>query len=152
MTDHQSAAHDPRTVLPMGRDEIQQQVATLSIWRHRIPLPHGVVTPGREDCAAELVRTHLPADLTGQGVLDVGRSDGFFKFESEHRGAGVLGIEDFNSTPSNSGQNGFAIANGILNAESEWRNESVDDLDPNHHGRFDRNLFLNTIYHLTSLV
>ena len=148
MTDHQPDAHNPRTVLPMGRDEIQQRVATLSIWRHRIPLPHGVVTPGRDDCNAELGPIHLPADLTGQRVLDVGCSDGFFSFESERRGADVLGIDNFSSTPFNAGQNGFAIAKRVLKAKAEWLNESVYDLDPDRHGRFDLIIFLNTLYHL----
>ena len=107
-----------------------------------------MVTPGREDCATELERIHLPADLDGQRVLDVGYSDGFFGFESERRGADVLGIDDFSSSPFNAGHNGFAIAKGILDAKAQWRNESIYDLDPGHHGHFDLILFLNTLYHL----
>ena len=148
MTDRQSNLQDPQTARLMGREDIQQRVAKLSTWRHRIPLPHGVVTPGSENCNAELRRIRLPADLTGQRVLDVGCSDGFFSFECEHRGADVLGIDDFSSTPFNAGQNGFAIAKNILNAKAQWRNESVYNLDPNQHGHFNLILFLNTLYHL----
>ena len=49
-----------------------------------------------DDTAAKLKRVQLPADLSGQSVLDIGAWDGFFSFESERRGANrVLAVDSF---------------------------------------------------------
>jgi len=148
MNDHNQNEESDDARPPLSRDDILQQVATLPLWRHRITLPHGVVTPGREDGETELARLDLPSDLHGRRVLDVGCSDGFFSFECERRGAAVIGIDDFSSTPFSEGQSGFEIAKRVLNAKAEWRKQSVYELDPEKLGTFDLVLFLNTLYHL----
>ena len=56
-------------------------------WFHTIDLGDGIITPGQKDTPAELVHLHLPADLSGQTVLDIGAYDGFYSFEAERRGA-----------------------------------------------------------------
>lgn len=130
-------------------DEIRAQVNRLPAWRHRIPLGHGIITPGREDSNVELVRIDLPKDLTGLQILDIGCSDGFFCFECEKRGAArVVGIEDFTSTPHNDGLSGFNIASGILGSSAKLITDSVYRLSPEEVGTFDMVLFLNTLYHL----
>ena len=81
-------------------DEIRARVNRLPAWRHRIPLGHGIVTPGREDSNVELARIDLPEDLTGLQILDIGCSDGFFCFECEKRGAArVVGGNNFGDKP-----------------------------------------------------
>lgn len=71
----------------IGRAEVEAAVATIPVWRHRIELPHGVVTPGTDDTALEWSRLALPNRLDGAQVLDVGCSDGYFAFACERRGA-----------------------------------------------------------------
>lgn len=132
----------------MDRKEILAAVAELPQWRHRIPLGQGLVTPGREDCEAEIERLALPASLDGARVLDVGCSDGYYSFECERRGARhVLAIDDMSSL-MNPGTNGFSIARRILGSRAELRPVSLYDLDPDELGRFDVVLFLNVLYHL----
>jgi tRNA (mo5U34)-methyltransferase len=138
----------PRGPMPHSRETVHELVASHSRWRHRIQLPHGVVTPGSEDTDEELRRLRLPANMAGLRVLDIGCSDGFFSFECEHRGASrVLAIDDFSSLLS-PGANGFAIACELLESTVEFRRTSVYELDPGTHGTFDLILFLNVIYHL----
>ena len=82
----------------MDRAEKLKTLAELPQWRHRIPLGDGLVTPGREDCEAEVARLGWPASFAGQRVLDIGCSDGYYAFESERRGAHeVLAIDDMSS-------------------------------------------------------
>ncbi|HUT33828.1 MAG TPA: hypothetical protein VNE39_10125 [Planctomycetota bacterium] len=77
----------------MDRDEIRRRVDALRYWWHHIPLGHGIVTPGHQGgpgingTQQTLERLHLPEDLTGKSVLDVGAWDGAFSFEAERRGA-----------------------------------------------------------------
>ena len=55
----------------MDRAELEKAVAVLR-WAHRIDLGQGIVTPGLWDTPQMLARLRLPADLSGQSVLDVG--------------------------------------------------------------------------------
>ncbi len=132
----------------LTRDEILSEIRKLDTWRHRITLSYGVVTPGREDCTKEMERLGLPIDLTGVRVLDIGCSDGFYCFECEKRGADVLGIDDFTTTPPNGGNYGFAIAKKILRSNVRFIKQSVYDLCSETIGSFDIVLCLNVLYHL----
>jgi tRNA (mo5U34)-methyltransferase len=62
-------------------------------WYHTIDLGHGLVTPGDYDIRPALPEFHIPADLTGKKVLDVGAGTGFFSFEFEKRGASVTAVD-----------------------------------------------------------
>src|SRR5258708_19210321 len=65
-------------------------------WFHGIDLGDGVVTRGEDDTPEKLKTLHLPQDLRGTTVLDIGAWDGFFSFETERRGAArVLATDDF---------------------------------------------------------
>jgi tRNA (mo5U34)-methyltransferase len=67
------------------------------VWFHSIELGDGTTTPGVKSAAVlteELERFGLPADLTGQSVLDIGGWDGFFSFEAERRGAARVVLVD----------------------------------------------------------
>jgi 2-polyprenyl-3-methyl-5-hydroxy-6-metoxy-1,4-benzoquinol methylase len=71
-----------------GLDEV-----TTYYWYHTIDLGHGLVTPGDYDFRPALPEFHIPADLTGKKVLDVGAGTGFFTFEFEKRGASVTAVD-----------------------------------------------------------
>jgi tRNA (mo5U34)-methyltransferase len=62
-------------------------------WHHSFEIAPGVVTPGSYDPGPLLDAICLPADLTGQRVLDVGPSDGFFSLRTRQRGAEVVSVD-----------------------------------------------------------
>lgn len=62
-------------------------------WYHTIDLGQGLVTPGLYDYRDTFDSFHLPADMRGMNVLDVGSATGFFAFEFERRGAQVVSVE-----------------------------------------------------------
>jgi tRNA (mo5U34)-methyltransferase len=133
----------------MGRegDDLADAVRRVPAWRHRIDLGSGVVTPGTEDCAAELERLRLPSDHHGMRVLDIGCSDGFYSFESERRGAEVVAVDDESSLLAD-GTNGFGVAAAALGSSVEYRAADVEELDASDVGTFDVILFVNVLYHL----
>jgi tRNA (mo5U34)-methyltransferase len=82
--------------------EIRRRVDEVPYWWHSIDVGHDIVTPGfkwgggREVMAMELDRQHLPSDLSGKSVLDIGSYDGYYAFEAERRGASqVTAIDHF---------------------------------------------------------
>jgi tRNA (mo5U34)-methyltransferase len=95
----------PRSSSPAARydpAEIRRQVDEIPYWWHSMDVGHGIVTPGlkwgggRDVMEAELGRQHLPADMSGKTVLDIGSYDGYYAFEAERRGAArVLALDHF---------------------------------------------------------
>jgi len=125
---------------------LDQQIASVPSWYHRIELAPGVITPGCDDSpgkCAILDRLGFPADCTGLRVLDVGTADGFFAFEAERRGADVTALD---IRPPE--QNGFAIAARALGSRVAYQQRCVYDVRPERDGRFDVVLFLGVLYHL----
>ncbi len=133
----------------MTRDELQQQVNAVR-WFHRIPLGHGIVTPGVDDTPAKLARLHLPESLANKTVLDIGAWDGFFSFEAEARGAKrVLAVDSYCWGGRGWGTKaGFELARSTLNSHVEDRELEVLDLSPETVGTFDVVLFLGVLYHM----
>lgn len=83
-------------------EETRRRVEEVPYWWHSIDVGKDIVTPGvkwgggREVMAAELDRQHLPDDLSGKSVLDIGSYDGYYAFEAERRGAAqVTAIDHF---------------------------------------------------------
>lgn len=78
---------------------IHQEIEQLGPWFHNIHLPGGEQTAPNHalgDFPAfkwQEIQGHLPADLTGWQVLDVGCNAGFYSLELARRGASVLGID-----------------------------------------------------------
>jgi tRNA (mo5U34)-methyltransferase len=126
--------------------EIARRVAERGSWYHRIEVAPGVVTPGTHDSPAALAwldELGLPQSCAGQRVLDVGCRDGFFAFEMERRGAGVLAMDYTRADAT-----GFALAAELLGSRVEHRLENVYNVKPEALGRFDMVLFLGVLYHL----
>jgi tRNA (mo5U34)-methyltransferase len=127
----------------------QDQISAIR-WFHSIDLGNGVITPGIFDTAAQLPRFHIPEDLRGKTVLDIGAWDGFYSFEAERRGAKrVLATDSFSWSGQGWGsKQGFELARKILHSKVEDLNIDVMDLSPEKVGMFDVVLFLGVLYHL----
>ncbi|MCP3909874.1 MAG: DUF1698 domain-containing protein [Actinomycetia bacterium] len=135
--------------------ELTAAVTAVGPWFHQIDLPHGVRT---RDVAAtsgpqpknhpiwrwELLAPHLPEDMSGMRVLDIGCADGFFSIEMARRGASVLAMD------LNAGRvQRVEFASEVLGLDHliEPRRGSIDDVDDSL-GDFDLVLFLALLYHL----
>jgi tRNA (mo5U34)-methyltransferase len=141
----------------MTPDELRAGVKRLSPWFHQIDLGEGVWTKsgslaGEPDdhprSTFDLVAPHLPSDLAGQSVLDVGCNGGFYAVEMKRRGAGrVVAIDSQRHHVRQALFVARALGLGI-----EVERLSVYDLSPARVGGFDLCLALGLVYHLKHLV
>ena len=75
------------------RDQVEREIRELGWWYHDFELPSGVRTGNGQPPAYDpderwqLIAPHLPADLTGKTVLDVGGNSGYFSLQMKLRGA-----------------------------------------------------------------
>jgi tRNA (mo5U34)-methyltransferase len=75
-------------------EDVQRRVEELGWWYHHFELPSGVWTGSGEPPAYDpierwkLIEPHLPDDLQGKSVLDVGGNSGYFSLRMKQRGAG----------------------------------------------------------------
>jgi tRNA (mo5U34)-methyltransferase len=76
------------------REDVQRRVDELGWWYHHFELPSGVwtgdgVPPAYDPIERwQLFESHLPDDLEGKSVLDVGGNSGYFSLRMKQRGAG----------------------------------------------------------------
>ena len=136
----------------MERDELQKRADALR-WYHTIDLGQGVVTRGVDNTPERLPRVHLPEDLSGKTVLDIGAWDGFFSFEAERRRASRVVACDYYAWHgvgwgTGRGKDGFELARTALNSRVEDVALDVLDLSPDKIGTFDVVFFLGVLYHL----
>ena len=136
----------------MERDELQKRAGALR-WYHTIDLGQGVVTRGVDNTPERLPRVHLPEDLSGKTVLDIGAWDGFFSFEAERRRASRVVACDYYAWHgvgwgTGRGKDGFELARTALNSRVEDVALDVLDLSPDKIGTFDVVFFLGVLYHL----
>lgn len=133
---------------PLSLEEVQEEINKQKLWRHRIPVGHDIVTPGRENNWVDIEILRF-SDADGERVLDIGASDGFFSFYHEARGASeVIALDNFRSTPFCGNDTGIVIASRLRNSNVKLVNKSLYNLDPESDGMFDRILLLNVLYHL----
>lgn len=126
----------------------QEQLNKIN-WFHRIDLGGGVVTPGFDDTPTKLDQIHLPADLQGKTVLDIGAWDGFFSFEAEKRGAmRVVALDGGVWKVPSIGRAGFEFAKKALKSRVEPVELEVSEISIDRLGQFDLVLFLGVLYHL----
>jgi tRNA (mo5U34)-methyltransferase len=124
-------------------------VADLGPWFHNLHLPGGLQTCP-DHWAGDFPRwkwlefeRHLPVDLTGWRVLDIGCNAGFYSFELGKRGAKVLGIDiDLHYLAQ---ARWSAALFGLRNVRFEQR--QLYDLGATS-DRFDLILFMGVFYHL----
>ena len=155
----------------MDTETLQQRIAAVPYWYHKIELPGGIVTPGWSPLDAE--RYCIPADMTGLRVLDIGAWDGYWTWEALKRGAAeVVAIDDFSDHLNRDVERheweafdlcreAFGFTTEVPGLELWCRDRendtrqkvarlemSVYDITPDLMGRFDVVFFFGTIYHL----
>jgi tRNA (mo5U34)-methyltransferase len=128
---------------------LAQRVAEISWW-HTIDLGHGLVTPGKDKSHEKLATLHLPTDLTGKTVLDVGAWDGYFSFEAERRGASrVLATDSYSWGGQGWGSKaGFELAREALGSSVQDLEIDALELSPTTVGEWDIVLYLGVLYHM----
>lgn len=136
----------------MTRDELQAQVDALR-WYHTIDLGQGIVTRGVDNTPERLPRLHVPENLAGRSVLDIGAWDGFFSFEAERRGAARVVAADHYAWHgvgwgTGKGKAGFELARTALSSRVEDVDVDVLNLSPDRLGSFDVVFFLGVLYHV----
>lgn len=128
----------------------QRQVAELQPWFHNLHLPDGTQTAPDHflgDFPAfkwRALADHLPADLDGWSVLDIGCNAGFYSFEMARRGADVTAID---SNPHYLRQARWAAERFDLAGQIRFRCMQVYDLACERE-RYDLVLFMGVLYHL----
>lgn len=121
------------------KEQIQAILHDTKFEYHRVNLPYGLHTPGRDRTPTrDLI---FPKSLEGKSVLDVGCALGYFCFEAETLGATkVVGV-DFDDVRIKQAQ----VLKEILNSDVEFIHGDIFDLML--HDSFDYILLLNVVHH-----
>jgi tRNA (mo5U34)-methyltransferase len=136
----------PRT--EWTEERIRERVEALGPWFHNMELGGVRTAPQHFLGDYPMVKwqrfaTHIPEDLTGKTVLDIGCNGGFYSMEMKRRGAArVLGVdfdEDYLA------QARFAAE--VEGLDIEFRHLSVYDVATLRE-RFDVVFFIGVLYHL----
>jgi tRNA (mo5U34)-methyltransferase len=129
---------------------LQQEIDRLAPWFHNLHLPDGTQTVPNHalgDFPANkwrVLEPHIPADLTGWRVLDIGCNSGFYSFKLAERGAEVLGID---SDSHYLAQAHWAAEQFGFGERVQFRQMQVYDL-AHIQDEFDLVLFMGVFYHL----
>lgn len=133
-----------------SQSDVEREVDRLGPWFHNLHLPGGTQTaaghylgdfPRRHWLR---IAPHLPADLHGWSVLDVGCNAGFYAFELARRGGDVLGIDHDEHYLS---QARWACRQFGLEHAVRFERCGVYELAERTE-RFDLVLFMGVFYHL----
>jgi len=137
-----------RAITPEDR-ALRERIDALGPWFHNIELGGVWTAPDHflgdyPNMKFQRFAAHLPADLTGKSVLDIGCNAGFYSMEMKRRGAErVVGID---SDERYLAQARFA-AETLGYDNIEFRNLSVYDVGVLGE-RFDLVIFMGVLYHL----
>lgn len=131
--------------------DLRGEVERLGPWFHNLHLPGGVQTVPDHFLGGDFpsfkwreIAPHLPQDLSGWRVLDVGCNAGFYSFELAKRGAHVLAIDH---DPHYLAQARWACSQFGLDDRVEFRQLGVY-ATANWKERFDLVWFMGVFYHL----
>jgi tRNA (mo5U34)-methyltransferase len=130
--------------------DLAREIAELSPWFHNLHLPDGTETAPDHFLGDfptfkwREIAPHLPADLAGWSVLDIGCNAGFYSFELARRGAWVTGIDH---DPHYLRQARWAAGRFGLADRIDFREMQVYDLARSAE-RWDLVLFMGVFYHL----
>ncbi|MFN3943712.1 MAG: TIGR04290 family methyltransferase [Allosphingosinicella sp.] len=138
-----------RDLAPDERVDLEARIAALAPWFHNMNLGGVWTAPDHflgdyPNFKFARFEAHLPADLSGKSVLDIGCNAGFYAIEMKKRGAArVLGID---SDPRYLAQ-GRLAADALGFTDIEFRDLSVYDVGALGE-RFDVVIFMGVLYHL----
>jgi len=130
--------------------DTEREVAARAPWFHNLHLPDGTQTAPDHplgDFPAfkwREIAPHVPDDLSGWRVLDIGSNAGFYTFELAKRGAEVTGLE---LDPHYIAQAEWAAEQFGVDDRVQFRQGSVYDL-ARMDGTFDLVWFMGVFYHL----
>lgn len=111
---------------------------------HRFVLPGDFVVKGQYDLSKFLDHYHIPLDLKGATVLDIGTASGYFAFECARRGADVTAIDIWDGIL-------FRRLQRALGLSVRYVQKSIYDLSENW-GKFDFVICGSLLLHLRDLV
>ena len=114
-------------------------------WYQQIPLGNGDHTPGEDGFTeSKLPMLNMPENLSGQSVLDIGCSEGYFGRQAERRGAErIHGIDTAEHLIEKN-----ALLGEITGSQMTYEEKTVYNLDPAIDGIFDLVIFLSVFQHL----
>lgn len=141
---------DEKLVSPMNEEEILEQIKSMAPWFHNLHFSGGIQTAPDHflgDFPAfkwKDLSPHIPADLDGWKVLDIGCNAGFYSFELAKRGAIVTGID---LDPHYLRQAEWAASQYELEDRVSFRQMQVYDLTKTEES-FDMIWFMGVFYHL----
>jgi tRNA (mo5U34)-methyltransferase len=136
-------------ILRARNGELRKRIEALGPWFHNMKLGDVWTAPDHflgdyPNVKFKRFAPHLPADLSGKSVLDIGCNAGFYSMEMKRRGAArVLGID---SDERYLDQARLA-AEALDHDNIEFRKLSVYDVGSLGE-RFDVVLFMGVLYHL----
>jgi tRNA (mo5U34)-methyltransferase len=132
------------------REEAAREMQSLGWWFQHFELPNGLYTgEGQPAGYAALdrwrhIEAHVPADLTGKTVLDLGGNAGFFSIQMKRRGAARCVLVDpfieFNRQARFAARQ-FGVDLEIVNDDAHTYCLTTEE-------RFDYVIFLGLLYHL----
>ncbi|MBA3898748.1 MAG: TIGR04290 family methyltransferase [Bacteroidetes bacterium] len=129
---------------------ILQEIENLNPWFHNIHLPDGSETAPNHFLGDfptfkwEQVKPHIPENLSGKTVLDIGCNAGFYSIELAKRGADVLAID---LDPHYLKQAKYVAGKFGLDDKITFKQMQVYDL-ANLQQTFDIVWFMGVFYHL----
>jgi tRNA (mo5U34)-methyltransferase len=132
-----------------GSADLQSQIDALAPWFHNLRIDGVQTAPDHAlgdfpSFKWKEISPHVPADLTGWTVLDIGCNAGFYTFELARRGARVTAID---LDPHYLRQARWAAGRLGLEDRVEFRQMQIYDLarEPE---QFDLVWFMGVLYHL----
>lgn len=149
-----SSSPTPGATLQSVRGEassaLEQELAALDPWFHNLHLPDGTQTAPNHPLGDfpnykwQAIAPHLPLDLRGWTVLDIGCNAGFYSFELARRGAQVDAID---MDPRYLHQAQWARRQLGLEDRVRLQQASIYDLAHDEQ-RYDLVWFMGVFYHL----
>src|ERR1051326_4984438 len=137
----------PEASNKISRQEAAQLVDSVPAWHHRFEIVPGIVTPGSYNPGFLLDKLRLPEDLSGQRVLDIGPSDGFYSLSLRRRGAEVVAVD---YRPKE--MHGFGVMERLSGLDFDYRQANVYDIEPKSFGTYSIVLFFGVLYHLPDML
>lgn len=131
-------------------DEIKQQLSTMRPWHHNVELAPGVWSnPKMGDHPTArwaLIEPHVPKDLRGKTVLDLGCSSAFFSAMFKKRGAERVVAVDIVDAAIRQAQ----LLLEVFETPVELVQKDIYDFLIENQSQFDYVIFLGIFYHLRS--